>query len=186
MNKSEHINELAAALVGFQNDFEGVEKNAQVQFNKVKFKYADLASIFNSIKKPMQKHKLAITQLINGSELTTMLVHASGQYIESSMPLNQHADPKQYGSLITYYKRYAVQAILGICAEDDLDAKALDDNANTGGYLQGLLSDEWLEYSQGLFYQGMKLNNVIDAIETQMNLKLGNQHIKQLEEVSKN
>jgi hypothetical protein len=57
--------------------------------------------------------------------LITKLVHESGETIESEMILPNHADPQKYGSLITYYKRYQLQAMLGISTKDE------DDDANS-------------------------------------------------------
>jgi len=57
--------------------------------------------------------------------LITRLIHESGEFIESEMILPSHADPQKYGSLITYYKRYQLQALLGIATKED------DDDANS-------------------------------------------------------
>ena len=60
----------------------------------------------------------------NGTILITRLLHESGELIESEMVLPHNADPQRYGSLISYYKRYQLTALLGIATIDE------DDDAN--------------------------------------------------------
>jgi hypothetical protein len=63
--------------------------------------------------------------------LITKLIHESGETIESEMILPNHADPQKYGSLITYYKRYQLQAMLGISTKDEDDDGNLVSTVNT-------------------------------------------------------
>jgi hypothetical protein len=76
----------------------------------------------------LSKCELAIIQPMRveaGSTiLITKLIHSSGEFLQSEMILPPHADPQKYGSLITYYKRYQLQAMLGISTADE------DDDAN--------------------------------------------------------
>jgi hypothetical protein len=53
--------------------------------------------------------------------LITKIIHSSGESIQSEMVLPVVADPQKFGSLITYYKRYQLQAILGVSTKDEDD-----------------------------------------------------------------
>jgi hypothetical protein len=85
----------------------------------------------------LAKHGLAVTQGISFQQgfsdaaavlhdtLTTSLIHKSGQWIESEMPLHlPKQDPQGQGSAVTYARRYAYMAILGLVADDDDDGNA--------------------------------------------------------------
>jgi hypothetical protein len=56
--------------------------------------------------------------------LVTRLIHESGEFIESEMILPSHPEPQKFGSLITYYKRYQLQALLGVNTEEDDDGNS--------------------------------------------------------------
>lgn len=127
-DKNKEINE---ALMNAQQEFPEIKKNCQVAFNKVNFKYADLHSILAAVKKPLAKHGLCVTQrMLPGPEssvvLQTDLLHRSGEMIQSSYAFKMPADIKQFGSLLTYGRRYQLAAILGVCADEDKDAVAFD------------------------------------------------------------
>ena len=128
MNRSETINELASALVKFQAEV------GPAQFNKVnpflKNKYADLGGIIATAKPVLEKHGLAVTQLVTGElgevGVETTLIHASGQWISScfTMPLGEErgkSSAQVAGSIITYMRRYSLAAILGIYSDEDTD-----------------------------------------------------------------
>lgn len=120
INRSIEIAELAAALSEAQKEMGAAVKDAKAHHGK----YADLASVVQAIKTPLAKHGLSYTQLpIRESEsagVTTLLMHKSGQFIESSytLPLAKF-DAQSVGSCITYARRYALQAISGIPSDDD-------------------------------------------------------------------
>jgi len=124
------LNELGAALVKFQGNMPHVVKGADNPF--FKSKYADLASIMQAVAPMLAECGLAVTQLaeIDESErgnvnLTTMLLHASGQYIASTISMSPvKQDPQAYGSAITYARRYAVCSILGLAPDEDDDGNA--------------------------------------------------------------
>jgi hypothetical protein len=118
--RSEEINEIAAALAKAQ----GAMKNATLNRENPHFrsKYADLASIFDTIRLALSANGIAVTQQINGNVLQTSLLHASGQYLSSEMPLPATPRPQELGSALTYYRRYQLSALVGIGADDDDDA----------------------------------------------------------------
>ena len=128
MNKSESIAELAKALCKAQSEMGGAVKDAKNPF--FKSSYADLTSVIKAIKEPFNNNGLSYIQFPvtssggNGVGVKTVLMHTSGQYIESEfyLPLVK-ADPQAGGSAITYARRYALQALAGIPTADD-DAEA--------------------------------------------------------------
>ena len=123
MVKSEAINELAAALAKAQGQMEGAKKDADNPF--FKSKYADLASVVEAIRGPFAEHGLSYVQCPDACEgeevaVDTVLMHASGQWISSRtvVPVTKK-DAQGYGSALTYARRYGLQAIAGVAAEDD-------------------------------------------------------------------
>lgn len=124
MKTSEHLNEIAAALVGFHKEMGKVKKEAANPF--FKSKYASLPNILDAIREPLVNNKLAIVQFPTGeNELTTILMHASGQFMESSYIMRPvKNDPQGVGSCITYQRRYAVGAILSLSIDEDDDGNA--------------------------------------------------------------
>lgn len=124
MNHSEKINELAIALSTFQGEVEPIKKDAKNPF--LKNKYASLEALIEGTKNILKKYNLSVSQLIEEGSLTTMLMHGSGQYIYSTMSLKE-GDGKGLsasqiqGVSITYARRYAYSAILGLATEEDTD-----------------------------------------------------------------
>lgn len=135
MDKSEEIDKLAIALAKFQGSLEQPSLNSEVKVKtktglEYKFKYADLSECKRAAKQPLADNELAVCQLIEDDySIRTILLHSSGQWISSKvrMPSNT-ADAQSIGSAITYAKRYAFCAILGIVADDDEDANIANGN----------------------------------------------------------
>lgn len=123
MMQSETIAALAEALAKFQAQAEGARKNAQNPH--LKNKYADLGSVWEAVREPLTIYGLSVVQLPMPSEagtlrLRTQLLHKSGEWLASElvMPLAKQ-DPQGYGSALTYARRYALAALLGVVQEDD-------------------------------------------------------------------
>lgn len=115
-------NELYKALSAAQGEIENASKNKQNPH--FKSKYADLAECINATKEALAKNNLCVIQLINQSEkgvvVETTLGHSSGQSISSITPLIfSKNDMQGMGSAITYARRYAFSAIVGLSQEDD-------------------------------------------------------------------
>ena len=121
MNKSESIKELATALCSFQS---AVEKIKKANINPFfKSKYADLSAILDVIREPLTDNGLSFVQFPKGRYgLETMLMHESGEWLSESyeMEPTKH-DPQGAGSVITYQRRYALGAILGLNIDIDDD-----------------------------------------------------------------
>lgn len=127
MNRSESINELATALAKAQAQMTFAKKDAANPF--FKSKYADLAAVVEAIKKPLADNGLSYVQTTDITDddviIETVLMHASGQWLSGRMrmPVAKVNDPQALGSSMTYCRRYGLQAITGLPADDD-DADA--------------------------------------------------------------
>jgi hypothetical protein len=90
-------------------------------------KYASLDNILEAIKEPLQKANHTVVQLpTEGAKLRTILIETeSGESIESTMDiLLAKQDPQAQGSALTYARRYALSALLGISTDEDDDGEA--------------------------------------------------------------
>jgi ERF superfamily len=138
---SQSIASLAAALAKAQIELSNPEKsligsiegkapNAPERL----FRYASLASGLDIVRKTLGQHEIATVQttaldqasgIVN---LTTVLAHASGEWIASDWPvcpISETAAPHRMGAALTYARRYALFTLVGIAGEDDLDAPDL-------------------------------------------------------------
>lgn len=127
---SEQINELTAALAKAATAVENAKVNRSN--NHLKSKYADLASCFDAVRKPLGENGLIVTQTTEireggGMVLVTMLAHNSGQWIKSEYPLPTTSRPQELGSALTYARRYSLSAIAGIAADDDDDGQGAEE-----------------------------------------------------------
>jgi hypothetical protein len=122
MNKSENITTLAVALVKAQADIKAALKDSTNPH--FKSKYADLGSVVDAVKGPLLKQGIAFLQgihdAVDGVAVETMLLHTSGEWISSTMRIPAvKQDAQGYGSAITYGRRYGLQSMCGVPAEDD-------------------------------------------------------------------
>jgi hypothetical protein len=128
MQTSNEVAELFAALATAQGKYTDVvkDKKARIESQKGSYGYAfaDLASYIEAIRPALTEAKLAVIQApaINAGTVTvtTRIVHASGQWVESelTMPVGQQT-PQGIGSAITYARRYALAPMLCLAADDD-------------------------------------------------------------------
>lgn len=129
MEQSESINELAKALCEAQKETLFALKDSNNPF--FKSKYADLSSVWDAARVPLTKNGLSVLQTMNPGEngtviIVTTLMHTSGQWVKSFLPVRPvKDDPQSVGSAITYGRRYGLQAIVGICPEDDDGEKSM-------------------------------------------------------------
>ena len=122
MEHSETINQIAAAVIAAQGELGTAKKTADNPF--FKSKYADLAGVVETARPVLTRHGLGVVQSADyDGELAvveTLLVHTSGEWIKSRTVLKPtKADPQGMGSAVTYARRYAYMAIIGMAAEDD-------------------------------------------------------------------
>lgn len=124
--QSESIAALAAALSKAQADITGALKDSSNPF--FKSKYADLASCWDACRKQLAANNLAVIQTTEvteaGTVLVTTLAHSSGEWMRGTLPVvTKDNGPQAQGSGITYARRYALAAIVGLAQIDD-DAEA--------------------------------------------------------------
>ena len=138
---SPSIASLAAALAKAQAELVNPEKSLVATIAsghrggpEQSFRYAPLSSGLDIVRKTLGQHEIATVQttaidqaagLVN---LTTVLAHSSGEWIASDWPVCAIADtatPRRMGAALTYARRYALFALVGIAGEDDLDAPDL-------------------------------------------------------------
>lgn len=130
--QSENINELAAALAIAQGQITGALKDSANPF--FKSKYADLASVWDACREHLSKNGLAVIQTTEAATpdqitVVTTLAHKSGQYIKGVLSMTpKDPSPQATGSCLTYARRYALAAIVGVAQVDD------DANAASGKY----------------------------------------------------
>lgn len=127
-SKPMEFDKIAAALAKAQAEMTNPPKTKSGQCRGGRYMYADLAEVLDHIRGPLSKNGLAVVQIVSPGTLTTRLLHASGQFIDSVYALpNTQLDAQAMGSAITYARRYSVCALVGIAAEDDEDgAKATE------------------------------------------------------------
>ncbi|SPP94174.1 ERF family protein [Bradyrhizobium vignae] len=135
---SERVGAIAAALAKAQAALTNPEKTLSATIRSPfpreehrTYRYASLASGLDIVRKTLSQHEIAIIQTtrieqITGQiHLTTLLAHASGEWISSDWPVCGAKDvdaPHRMGAALTYARRYALFALVGIAGEDDLDA----------------------------------------------------------------
>jgi hypothetical protein len=126
---SEDIAKLSAALCSAQCEVENATKNAVNPH--FKNQYADLPAVLEAVRPVLNKHGLAVVQHPGFEDgvctLTTMLIHKSGEWIqsESASPISKQ-DPQGIGSAVTYLRRYSLASLMAIGQADD------DGNAASG------------------------------------------------------
>lgn len=113
------------ALADFQQEVPVIHKNTQGH----NYSYSDLPTIFEVINPLLKKHGLGFTQLLNGSQIKTVLFHTeTGETItsETEIPFQELRGMNIYqsaGSAITYFRRYTLSSMLGIVTDKDTDAQ---------------------------------------------------------------
>lgn len=126
---SAELGELAKALSTAQAEIENASKDGLNPFFKAPGKpngsaYATLASVWEACRGPLTKNGLSVSQLPvsrDGSVgVVTTLLHSSGQWMRSALFAKPEKDtPQAIGSAITYVRRYALAAVVGVAPEDD-------------------------------------------------------------------
>lgn len=116
---------LAAALVKAQAAIRNPQKSQDNPF--FKSKYVDLAGVWDAIREPLTSNGIAVVQLpkVDGDKvgIETCLIHESGEKICAFFPLSVgiNAKAQEMGSAMTYLRRYAISAMVGVAPEDEDD-----------------------------------------------------------------
>ena len=135
MRMSEQIDKITPAFLAAQKVIDSVVKD---RIGKIvtktggtyEYAYSNLASVLDEVKETLNENGIAIIQTptadANGVTVETMLLHDSCQWFAESlfMPIAMNS-PQAYGAAITYCRRYALQSMVGLKAEDD-DADAAE------------------------------------------------------------
>lgn len=124
MEMSDKIDQLAAALAVAQATIgTAVKDSTNPHFRS---SYADLLSVWRAANPVLAANDLSVSQLCEPStdgatvSVTTILMHKSGQWMRGTLTMRPvKADPQGIGSAITYARRYALAAAVGVCPEDD-------------------------------------------------------------------
>ena len=145
---SESVAAIATALAKAQTERSNPEKamvgtvHNNMSESPKSFRYASLSSGLDIIRKALGGQQIAITQTTeidrpNGTvNLTTILLHTSGEWISSDWPvcqLSETSAPRRMGAALTYARRYALFTMVGIAGEDDLDAPDVINDQPKGG-----------------------------------------------------
>jgi hypothetical protein len=124
MKQSDQLDKLAPALAKAQTEMGGAVKDSNNPF--FKSKYADLTSVWKACKEALHVNGLSVIQSpVNAEDgrigVVTMLLHTSGQFVsgEYTLGVKKDNDPQADGSSITYARRYALAAFVGVCPVDD-------------------------------------------------------------------
>jgi hypothetical protein len=123
MLQSESVKELNTALAKAQGELFAAKKDSiNPHF---KSKYADLASVWEACREALSSNGLSVTQMPaefqnNIMTLVTRISHSSGEWLEQTMtcPVGK-PDPQGIGSCLTYMRRYALAAVVGVYQDDD-------------------------------------------------------------------
>ncbi len=141
---SESIASLAAALAKAQVELVNPEKSLTATIQSTgradqTFRYAPLSSGLDIVRKILGEHEIATVQTTSVDQtagtinLTTVLAHASGEWIASDWPVCAISETAhRRGAALTYARRYALFTLVGIAGEDDLDAPDLPMNQTSG------------------------------------------------------
>jgi hypothetical protein len=138
---SESVAALASALAKAQSELVNPEKSLTATIRSGRpgerersFRYAPLSSGLDIVRRTLGQHEIATVQTTSIDKetgvvnLSTMLAHASGEWIASEWPVcavGETANPQRMGAALTYARRYALFTLVGIAGEDDLDAPDL-------------------------------------------------------------
>ena len=128
MQTSNEVNELFKAQVAMQKEMTNIGKDSK----GYGYNYTSLEKLIEHARPILAKHKLGFIQSNTSTDdgkvgVTTRLIHETGQWVEDTMtaPLYKLAKMNEYqvaGSIITYFRRYALASMLGIASDEDMDA----------------------------------------------------------------
>ena len=144
MNKSENIGALSSAMSLFLGEIQDPVKNKSAHTGR----YADLPQILGIARPILAKNGLSIIQSPGKAApgrvcIETMLMHSSGEWISTEYEMDCITSEERLrstnaaqatGIIITYARRYALTALLGICAQEDTDSNATSSNSKLTGH----------------------------------------------------
>ncbi len=128
---SQETNEIYEALHSFHTNPPKIVKEGVIAMHGKERKYITLDTIMSAVRPELAKYGVFIMQHLSGDSLVTILQHKSGQFVASALTFQTMNGAgtnnlQNLGGGLTYLRRYALTAILGIAADED-------DDGNTGG-----------------------------------------------------
>jgi len=200
---SDTIGSLAAALAKAQVELVNPEKSMVATMRPdIKgtaeqiFRYAPLSDGLNIIRKTLGQHEIATVQSTSVDKaagvvnLKTVLAHSSGEWISSDWPvcvLDDMASPKRMGTALTYARRYALFALVGIAGEDDLDAPDLHVSAPGDARTENPTADGQTRLNGGKKHVGRKISANLEVkpdLRGKLSAVLRDQLLSELKEVN--
>ena len=203
---SESIASLAAALAKAQVELVNPEKSLTATIQSTgradqTFRYAPLSSGLDIVRETLGQHDIATVQTTSVDQtagtinLTTVLAHASGEWIASDWPVCAISEtPHRKGAALTYARRYALFTLVGIAGEDDLDAPDLIRPADqtrslerrTGEGNGGVIDGQQTPVRQGAVGHNrkIKLNSNKPILRPEASVELRDRLIAELNELS--
>lgn len=150
-------------LLKVQTEIGAISKDTKNPFYNSK--YFDINSLLRQVMPLLQKQELVLIQPIQDGQVKSVIIDTEGGSVESTMFLPEINDPQKLGSAITYYRRYTLQSLLALQAEDD------DGNATVNQVSE--VQKDWLnentpEFSKAIEY--IKNGGKIQAIQAKYKL----------------
>jgi hypothetical protein len=150
-------------LLKVQTEIGAISKDTKNPFYNSK--YFDINSLLRQVMPLLQKQELVLIQPIQDGQVKSVIIDTEGGSVESTMFLPDINDPQKLGSAITYYRRYTLQSLLALQAEDD------DGNATVNQVSE--VQKDWLnentpEFSKAIEY--IKNGGKIQAIQAKYKL----------------
>ncbi len=185
MRTSESINEISQAIAQAQGDIRPSQKASMNPF--FKNKYSNITSVWETIREPMSRREICVLQDVcnsdDGVSVTTRLIHCSGQWIEFgplTIPVVKK-DPQGLGSAISYAKRYALCAALGVVSDDD------DDDAERVQHVHRKIEENHAKLKKITFEQADQLEKIIskcsDKLKKRVDATLNFRKMSSLEDL---
>lgn len=181
MKMSESITNISVALCKFQQECPAPKKNATNPH--FKNKYAALDEIISTITPVLTKHGLSQIQSTTSEGenigVKTLLIHESGEFIEFDtlwLPMGK-VNAQGAGSSVTYARRYALCASLGIAAEEDDDGNNASQNngggqSSNGGYAPSKASDKQLNFVKKLLKDKVSQDHSFESLHQGLKQRL--------------
>ena len=150
-------------LLKVQTEIGAISKDTKNPFYNSK--YFDINSLLRQVMPLLQKQELVLIQPIQDGQVKSVIIDTEGGSVESTMFLPDINDPQKLGSASTYYRRYTLQSLLALQAEDD------DGNATVNQVSE--VQKDWLnentpEFSKAIEY--IKNGGKIQAIQAKYKL----------------
>lgn len=180
MKMSESMTNISVALCKFQQECPAPKKNSVNPH--FKNKYAALDEIISTITPVLTKNGLSQIQstTAEGEQIgvKTLLIHQSGEFIEFDtlwLPMGK-VNAQGAGSSITYARRYALCASLGIAADEDDDGNNASQNVNGSVQTKSVASDKQLNMIKGLLEKKVTEELSFNKLHDHLKTKLGTQN----------